>query len=68
LEQIEISSDNIINLKIIVILMIDFQYKTAAVMIDRDPEGEKLDLIYFLDRAALLKFSIVYFSGADLLL
>jgi hypothetical protein len=64
LEQIEASSDGMVDLETAAMLMTDFQHKAAAAMTGQGPEGEGSDPLYSPDRTSLLDHSVAYLSGA----
>jgi hypothetical protein len=65
LEQIEASSDGMVDLETAAMLMTDFQHKAAAAMTGHGPEGEGSDPVFSPDRAALLEPAVAYLSGTS---
>lgn len=63
LEQIEASSDGMVDLETAAMLMTDFQHKAAASVSRQDHDAEGSEPTYSPDRAAMLEPSVAYLSG-----
>ena len=64
LEQIEASSDGMVDLETAAMLMTDLHHKATAAMTSQEADGDGTDANYSPDRSALLGQSVAYFPGA----
>jgi len=67
LEQIEASSDGMVDLETAAMLMTDLHHKATAAMTSQERDGDSQDPAYSPERDALLGPSVAYFPGAGTL-
>lgn len=64
LEQIEASSDGMVDLETAAMLMTDLHHKATAAMTTQEPDADGTDTSFAADRNGLLGQSVAYFPGS----